>query len=90
MSNNVPGTVLSDEKAKQNISVNVQRLLAQREMSQTALADATEESPARISLMIRGIKLPSAAFLARIAEALGTTSDDLLEAPKKNSGKIPA
>lgn len=59
-------------------------------MTQTQLAEATDESPARISLMIRGLKLPSAAFLARIAEALGTTVDGLLEAPRKKSEKISA
>lgn len=85
MSTNMPATVLTDEQAKQHIAANVSRLMRERGMTQSQLADATDESNARISLMIRGIKLPSAAFLHRIAEALETSVDELLENPKKVS-----
>lgn len=86
--------MLTDTDAKQNIAANVQRLLVERGMSQSDLAEATDESNARVSLMINAKKCPSAAFLARIAEAVGTTVDELLKRPplpprRKNSQKNP-
>jgi transcriptional regulator with XRE-family HTH domain len=78
-------TVLTDNEAKSAISANVKRLLGERGMSQAELARATEESTARLSQMIHGQKLPSAAFLARIAEALAVAADDLLAIPGKKS-----
>lgn len=76
-------TVLTDDDAKSLISANVKRLLDERDMSQAELARATGESTARISQMIHGQKLPSAAFLARIAEALEVAADELLSPPEK-------
>lgn len=81
--------MLTDTDAKQNIAANVQSLLEVLGMSQSELAEATGESSARISLMIRGIKCPSAAFLARIAEALGTTADALLKPVSKKPVRKP-
>lgn len=78
-------TVLTDDEAKLNIAANVRALLSSAGMSQSELARKLEESEARVSLMIHAKKLSSAAFLARVAEVLGTTVDSLLAAPQKNS-----
>jgi transcriptional regulator with XRE-family HTH domain len=71
-------TVITDDEAKQNIANNIRILLAERNWKQSDLASATGESEMRVSLAVRGRKLPSAAFLARIAEALNSTVDRLL------------
>jgi transcriptional regulator with XRE-family HTH domain len=76
--------VLSDEQAKQNIAVNVQALLDAREWNQRDLARAIDESDMRVSFLVRGVKLASAAMLARVAEALETTVDALLAYPKRS------
>jgi transcriptional regulator with XRE-family HTH domain len=77
-------TVLTDEEAKMYIAENVRRLLLLRGMNQSDLARKIGESEMRISLMVRGIKLPSAAFLARVAEALAVKIDELLSPCQKN------
>lgn len=85
--------MVSDEQAKQNIANNIRRLLAARpspENQQRWLADATDESAMRISLYVNGRKMPGAGVLARIAEALGVTVDDLLSRPTKNGRKKSA
>ncbi len=87
-------TVIQDSIAQRNIAANVQRLLADRAtkrqfpFSQAQLAKATGESEMRISKLVRGLAMPEAAFLARIAEALGTSVDSLLS--EKISAKISA
>jgi hypothetical protein len=74
-------TVITDTQARSNIAENIRRILTARGWSQARLAKATNESEMRISLVVRGVHEPGAAFLARIAEALNTTSDDLLSQP---------
>ena len=75
--------MLSDDQAKLYISENVQSLLLQKGWTQSKLAAICKESEMRVSLMVRGIKIPSAAFLARVAEALEVSVDQLLEDPRK-------
>lgn len=82
--------MLTDEQAKRNIAANVERLMGELGITQSELARLTDESHARVSLMRRGLKLPSAAFLARLAEALNTTTDELLAEPTKNFRKTSA
>lgn len=77
---------LSDEQIKTAIARNVRAALAARGWTAADLARATGESQMRVSLLVRGCKLPTAAFLARVAGALGTTADDLLARRQK----IPA
>ena len=80
-------TVVSDHEAKENVAENVSRLLEQNGISQSDLARATNESPMRISLVVRGIHQPTAGFLARLAEALGVSADFLLNDPAENFPK---
>ena len=70
--------MLTDDQAKRLIAANVQRLMDEKGMNQTQLAEATGESCARVSMMVRGVKTPSAPFLHRIAEALEVTVDEIL------------
>jgi transcriptional regulator with XRE-family HTH domain len=73
-------TVITNNEAKLYIAANVKRLLAERrpEWSQSDLARATEDNVMTISHLIRGARLPSAALLRRVAEALGVSSDELM------------
>ena len=79
--------MVSDHEAKENVAENVSRLLEQNGISQSDLARATNESPMRISLVVRGIHQPTAGFLARLAEALGVSADFLLNDPAENFPK---
>jgi transcriptional regulator with XRE-family HTH domain len=76
-------TVTTDDEAKRNIAENVNRLMAARDLSQADLSRASGESEMRVSLLRRGLKMPTAGFLARIAEALGVSVDTLLSPPTK-------
>lgn len=78
-------TVLSDDDARINISANVNAAMETVGISQTELARRTKESDARISLVRRGVHIPSSALLARIAEALAVSTDWLLASPHKAS-----
>lgn len=71
-------TVVTNEDARVNIAENLQRLLAALGWKQADLARATGENEMTISYLVRGARLPSAALLARVAEALQTTVEHLL------------
>lgn len=74
---------ISDEDALKNISRNMARLRG--EMSYSELARQVDSWPGNISKIEKGEHMPGAALLARIAEVLGVTVDDLLNngPPKK-------
>lgn len=73
-------SVITETEAKSAIAANVRRLLQERGLSQADLCRLTGDNAMRVSYMIRGIKEPSASFLARVAEALQVKVDDLLAA----------
>ena len=77
--------MLTDEEAKDVIAHNVARYMEKREMTQRQLAVAARENDMAISRVVRGIHCPSAAMLARIADALAVTVDDLLQRPRNFS-----
>ena len=83
-------TVITNDQAKVNIGANVSRILDQKEWSQSDLARATGENVMTISHLTRGARLPSAALLARVAEALGVTSESLLSEPPERLPKKSA
>lgn len=83
-------TVVTDAEAKRNIAANVSRLLGVRGWSQKQLASATGETNMIISRIVRGVHVPNAATLARIAEALDTSTDILLDEPPKENSRQTA
>lgn len=83
-------TVVTDDEAKRNIAANVARLLALRGWTQKQLADATGETNMIISRIMREKHVPNAATLARIAEALDTSTDILLDPPPKEKSRQTA
>ena len=80
--------MLSDDQVKQYVSANVRAVLAVNSWNQSDLAKATGENEVRISDVCRGISVPGAGFLCRLAEALGITADDLMSDPRKKSRLI--
>jgi transcriptional regulator with XRE-family HTH domain len=77
--------VVTDADAKKYIAANVARLLETRGWMQQDLAEATGENKMTISRVCRGIHVPSAALLARIAEALDVSTDRLIAPPPEFS-----
>ena len=57
----------------------IRDLLAKKGMTQRDLAEKTDCTEAAISHYIKGDRIPRASVLTKIAIALDTTSDDLME-----------
>lgn len=80
--------MLTDDRAKEVLSRNIGQRLVELEWTQGRLADESGETDMMISRIIRRENIPSAAVLARIAEALGVSTDFLLrDTPEKKSRK---
>ncbi len=76
--------VISDDAALKNISANVRRLIGDRSFSEIARACCTPDwtcYAATIEKIANGKNMPGAGLLARLAEALGVTPNDLLSQP---------
>jgi len=73
--------MIENSVAKGNIAANIRRLLDDRGWSQSRLASATGEGEMQISRIARGRIMPSAAALARIAEAFDVSIDRLVASP---------
>lgn len=76
--------MVTDEEGLRNIARNMAELRG--ELSYSDLARAVGTYPGNISKIEKGESMPGAALLARIAHALGSSSDFMLEChrPKKN------
>ena len=74
-------TVKSNEDVAANIAANVERFLDKRGMSQRQLAHKTGDPHMTIVNAINGVHIPNSGILARIAEALGVTTDALISDP---------
>lgn len=76
--------MITDALAKENIPENVSLLMSAKNLTQSELARKTGDNRMYISRVVRGEILPNAPALARIAEALGVSSERLMAIPKKN------
>jgi len=79
--------VTTDDEAKANIAANLNRILAERKISQRALARLTNEPPMTINSVLNGRHIVSTGTITRIAEALDVSIDRLVGTPanEKNS-----
>lgn len=77
--------MLTDEQVKLNVASNVKRLLRDRGLSQKALAELTGDAEMTISALCRGLYVPGAGLLARVAEALDVSQDRLTAQPPELS-----
>lgn len=86
--------VLSDQQALANIAANVTKYIGDRSYAEIARECTTPMErayPATIERIAKGKHMPGAGLLARLAEALGVTVDDLLSSPpRKKIEKISA
>lgn len=79
-------STVSDDRAMKVFSVNLQRLMDERKVSQAVLARSIGESEARLSNYRHGLKMPGFGVSTRIAEYFGVSLDDL-RAEKKTAKK---
>lgn len=75
--------MITDDDTKAYVAANVSAELARLGWSQVKLATATGENAMTISNVIRGVHVPGAGLLCRIAEALNVSVDTLLSPPNK-------
>lgn len=78
-------TMLAEHEAKANIAANVRQLMESRAMTQNDLAVKAGVRQPFISKILRAAILPNALLLHNIAEALGVTSDKLLDFPRRKA-----
>lgn len=80
-------SVISDEQTKKNVAANLTRLLSETGVSRRTVATKTGESHTAIADYAKGVKMPGAGPLARLAEFFKVSTDFLLSSPKKSSKK---
>lgn len=78
---------MTDDATKKVLAANIQHRLAATGMSQRGLARETGDPLMTINGIVRGMHMPGAGVLTRIAEALETKVEILLSPPKKKSQK---
>ena len=72
-----------------NLSDNIKRRMTELKISQTALAQRVNITPAAISRYLSGERIPNALTLARIAGELSVTMEDLTGvAPKTQPSEV--
>lgn len=78
---------MTDEQIKRHVSANLQRILAEQDISPYRLAKDLGEPLNTMYRIVRGDNLAGAGILSRIADRLGTTVDELISQPEKNPPK---
>lgn len=74
---------MNHDTAKRNISANIRQLLKDRKITQSELSRLTGDNRVYISRIANGHSEPTSSGLARIAQALQVTTDELLQDPAK-------
>ena len=69
---------------KNDFSIRLEELLKSRHMTQKELANTAGVTEAAMSHYIKGDRVPRSSVLSRIAAALDTTSDYLMEGTPQN------
>lgn len=82
--------ILDKDTGKKNIAENLRRLMDARGLTQTQLADAAGITQPFIHQLLHAKSNPNAIDLKNIAEALGVSSDFLMEPPVRKNIKITA
>lgn len=77
--------MITNDVAARNIAQNVSRLLEERGWSVRELARRTFDPHMSVVNALSGEHIPNSGLLARIAEALETTTDALIFTPVKKS-----
>lgn len=74
--------LLSPQRAKLNVQENLRRLLSDRGLTQSELADKSGVSQGFVSKLCNGRAIASSLDLKNIADALEVSSDDLIDDPR--------
>lgn len=82
--------IITEDRAKLNISENLRRLMDARKMTQAELATRAGISQPFVHKMLNGKINPNAVALRNVAEVLGTTSDALMDNPTEEKSKKTA
>ena len=77
----------TNDEVAANIHENADRLLEEKGWSQRRLSRETGDPHMSIVNALSGDHVPNSGILARIAEALGVTADELIDAPPKPQKK---
>jgi predicted transcriptional regulator len=77
--------MISKNDAMRNLAANVGRLMESRNVNQTQLGDAAEISQGYVCKILAGKVLPNALTVRQIAEFLGSTTEKLLDFPRKKA-----
>lgn len=85
MSTDLLENVLPDSEIAKNIAKNLTDRMAELGISQNALSRMTGDPVMTINGIVNGQHVPRSGVLARIAEALKTSMDALIQGTKKNS-----
>ncbi len=83
--------VVSDKTTLENIAANVARLRNGKSYSQLARDVSIDDDrayPATIERIEKGVNMPGAGLLKRLAEALGTTTDALMSDPPTTGKRL--
>ena len=75
--------MISDIQAKRRIALNVRQLLDSNQLNQSDLARRTGERRQRIQQLLAQSRQPTIGVVARIAEALEVSVDELIADPQK-------
>lgn len=75
---------MTDKQALRRIAHNVKKLRTERGLSMGQLARLIDDYSPTIKRIEDEQNMPGVGLLTRIAEALGVTVNDLLEAPERN------
>ena len=66
-----------------NLTYRIKEMLLEKGISQKQLSEITGITESAISNYVKGTRIPRGANLIKIANALGTTADDLLSGDKE-------
>lgn len=74
---------VKNQDLKANLATNLKRARARRKLSLRGLGEAAGLSGVYVWQIEAGIRNPALLSVSRLADALGTTVNDLLKAPRK-------
>ena len=77
--------VINDQQLKRNLTRNLKRILEAADVTPYRLAKMIDEPQNSVYRFCRGDNVPNAVILARVAEALGVTVDELIRSPKRQT-----
>lgn len=76
-------TMSSDEQIVENVSENLQRILAERKLSQIDLSVLAGTPQMSVCRLVNGRNMPKLGIVYRVARALNIPVDDLLKPATK-------